>query len=439
MPLNSRELLTDQQRQEIKQIPFDLSEKEMGMYYSLSGYDIEIINQHRRNHNKLGFAVQLCVIRYPGWSFAEINNIPLTVIKYISKQLDINPNDFSYYAKREPTKHEHLEKIRSVYGYKSFSINDSRELSQNLLSHALENGNSIYLIKIAINDLRNKKIILPGITTIEEIVWVAQKKAEKKIYEIINSSLSIKQKQQLDEILTEKESGKGFTILTWLKDPPENHSPETFLKVIERLEYLRKLDLNIDIKNIHKNRLRQLSRLGARYEPGSFKKFDEMKRYAFLIIFLLDLIQDFVDQAIEIHDKQMNYLLSSGRKKQEEIQKNNGKSLNEKIIHYSNLVKALVKARSENLDPYKTIETSVMKWDDLINSGKEADNLSRPINFDYIDLLTKRFNYLRKYTPTLLKYIKFNSNKSSKSLIEALKIIDEMNKNRKKTVPDNAP
>lgn len=66
--LKSRELLTDEQRQELKQIPDDLNAKEMATYYSFSHHDLEVINRHRRNHNKLGFAVQLSVLRYPGCS-----------------------------------------------------------------------------------------------------------------------------------------------------------------------------------------------------------------------------------------------------------------------------------------------------------------------------------------------------------------------------------
>jgi len=60
--LKSRELLTDEQRQVLKQIPDDLDDKEMAAYYSFSQHDLEIINRHRRNHNKIGFAIQLCVL-----------------------------------------------------------------------------------------------------------------------------------------------------------------------------------------------------------------------------------------------------------------------------------------------------------------------------------------------------------------------------------------
>ena len=98
-------------------------------------------------------------------------------------------------------------------------------------------------------------------------------------------------------------------------------SPEAFLKVIKRLEYIRELKLEINTEQIHPNRLLQLSRIGARYEPHSFRRFKEMKKYAILVAYLVTLSQDLIDQAIEIHDRQMMILQSKGRKTQEEMQK----------------------------------------------------------------------------------------------------------------------
>lgn len=65
--LKSGELLTEEQIQMLKEFPSDLSAREMAAYYSFSQNDIEIINRHRSGHNKLGFAVQISVLRYPGW------------------------------------------------------------------------------------------------------------------------------------------------------------------------------------------------------------------------------------------------------------------------------------------------------------------------------------------------------------------------------------
>lgn len=306
-----------------------------------------------------------------------------------------------------------------------------------LFKLALENGNAVHLIRSALDEMRRSKIILPAITTIERVVWEARHRAEERIYRLIHLSLTSSQKQKLDKLI-EPVIGTGKTKLGWLKETTGQFSPEAFLKVIERLDYIRSLQLNIDTRSIHPNRLRQLSRLGSRYEPQSFRRFHEAKRYTVLVTYLLDLSQDLVDQAFEIHDKQVLTLQSKGRKQQEEIQKQNGKAVNEKVVHYADLGDALIKARDQGIDPFVMLET-VMPWEKFVESVEEAKKLSRPLDYDYLDLLESRFNYLRKYTPTLLNALEFRSTKSAEPLMRALDTIREMNQTGKRKIPEGAP
>gem|GEM_PF-1331819 len=197
--------------------------------------------------------------------------------------------------------------------------------------------------------------------------------------------------------------------------------------------------VTIFLGNIHHNRLIQLSRIGERYETQALQRFDVSKRYAILVIYLLDLSQELIDFAIEIHDRQMMHLESNGRRQQDELQKQNGKALNEKIIHFSGLVRALLKAKSEGLDPYTTIEAALMPWDKLISSGQEAEKLARPLDYDYIDLIKNKYSNLRKHTPTLFKCLEFRSTKSNEPLLRAITLLNEFNDAKKRTIPNDAP
>lgn len=62
----------------------DMTERELETYYTFSQFNLEIIKRHRRDHNRLGFAVQLCVLRYLGWSLSDVEPILDYVIQYIS-------------------------------------------------------------------------------------------------------------------------------------------------------------------------------------------------------------------------------------------------------------------------------------------------------------------------------------------------------------------
>ncbi|OTZ40710.1 Tn3 family transposase, partial [Bacillus thuringiensis] len=433
-----RELLTPEQRQAFMQISED--EWVLGTYYTFSKRDLEIINKRRREENRLGFAVQLAILRYPGWPYTHIKSIPDSVIHYISKQIGSTPSSLSLYPQRENTLWDHLKEIRTEYDLVTFTLKEYRMTFKHLYQLALENGDAIHLLHECIDFLRKNKIILPAITTLERMVWEAREMAEKKLFNMVSQSLSNTQKEKLEEIITSQHpSESNKTILGWLKEPPGHPSPETFLKLIERLEYIRGMELEtVQINHLHRNRLLQLSRLGSRYEPYAFRDFQENKRYSILTVYLLHLTQELTDKAFEIHDRQILSLLSKGRKAQEEIQKQNGKKLNEKVIHFTNIGQALIKAKEEKLDAFEVLE-SVIEWNSFVSSVVEAQELARPADYDYLDLLQKRFYTLRKYTPTLLRVLEFDSTKANEPLLQAVEIIRRMNESGKRKVPDESP
>ncbi len=55
----TRELLSPAQRAQFLCVPAEMSEQMLARYYILSDDDHSLIKQHRRNHNRLSFAVQL--------------------------------------------------------------------------------------------------------------------------------------------------------------------------------------------------------------------------------------------------------------------------------------------------------------------------------------------------------------------------------------------
>ncbi|MEG0578289.1 MAG: Tn3 family transposase, partial [Bacilli bacterium] len=168
---------------------------------------------------------------------------------------------------------------------------------------------------------------------------------------------------------------RSRTTLGWLKTPTGFPSPETFLKLADKIEYIKDLHLDISlVQHFHSNRLLQLYRMAMRYEPYAFRDFKENKRYALLTILLINLSKDLIDKAFEVHDRQMLTLISKGRKAQEEIQKNNGKKLNEKIVQFASIGKSLIKAKEEGIDPFKALET-IVNWENFVLSVNEAEKL----------------------------------------------------------------
>jgi TnpA family transposase len=91
-------------------------------FYTFNESDLAIIQQHRGSENRLGFAVQLCYMRYPG-VILGINDKPNSnVIQFITNQLNIEPSDWERYGIRKNTFHEHLQELQKIFNYLPYCI-----------------------------------------------------------------------------------------------------------------------------------------------------------------------------------------------------------------------------------------------------------------------------------------------------------------------------
>ena len=432
-----RELLTLEQRENFMKIPEE--DWALGSYYTFSKEDLELINKHRRDENKLGFAVQLAVLRFPGWPFTHVKSIPTSVIRYVANQLELNYSSIFNYPQRENTLWAHLKEIREKYEYSSFTDEKYKITFNHIFKISLENEDALHLINVCLNFLRANKIILPAITTLEKIVWEAKLEAEKVLMDTVSDSLTAEQKESLDNLLLISYENSNKTTLGWLKEPVGFPSPDTFLSIAEKIEYIRTLNVeSTSINHFHPQRLSQTYRLALRYEPYALRDFKDSKRYALLVILLINLSKDLIDKAFDIHHRQMLTLFSKGRKTQEQIQQQNGKKLNEKVIHFASLGQALIKAKQDGVDPFEALD-KIFGWDSFVSSVEEAQGLARPIDFDYLDLLQTKFYFLRRYTPTLLRVLEFTSTKTKEPLIDAISVIKELNQTGKRKIPLDVP
>jgi hypothetical protein len=50
--------------------------------YSLTAADFDLINRHRTEANRLGFAIQLCLLRYPGRSWLPAEQLPSEMLRF---------------------------------------------------------------------------------------------------------------------------------------------------------------------------------------------------------------------------------------------------------------------------------------------------------------------------------------------------------------------
>jgi len=73
-------LLSEEEKIEIIQISESIPKEEILKYYTCSDTDLAAINKYRKDYNRLGFAIQLGILKHKGWQMSYINNIPNRVV-----------------------------------------------------------------------------------------------------------------------------------------------------------------------------------------------------------------------------------------------------------------------------------------------------------------------------------------------------------------------
>ncbi len=101
-----RNVLTHRQRTALFDLP--TGEPALLQHYTLADDDIEHIRTRRRPENQIGFALQLCVLRYPGRLLKPGEVIPEAVSRFIAAQLGLKVENLLCYAARKKTRREHL-------------------------------------------------------------------------------------------------------------------------------------------------------------------------------------------------------------------------------------------------------------------------------------------------------------------------------------------
>ena len=86
-----RHILTKRQRHALLALPTE--EASLLKHYTLAEDDLEHIGHRRQRHNRLGFALQLCALRYPGRLLSPGEVIPHEVLRFLAAQLGLKADD----------------------------------------------------------------------------------------------------------------------------------------------------------------------------------------------------------------------------------------------------------------------------------------------------------------------------------------------------------
>jgi len=80
------EFLTTAERERLNRFPETIPDEDLRVFFTLSDRDIQEVRKQRGATNHLGFALQLCALRYLGFAPDDVGLTPGEAVTFVAQQ-----------------------------------------------------------------------------------------------------------------------------------------------------------------------------------------------------------------------------------------------------------------------------------------------------------------------------------------------------------------
>ena len=203
-------------------------ERDMVRHFTLSREDLALIRTRRTEPTQLGFAMLLLYLRCPGRVLAAGETPPAPIIAFVARQLGVRRNAFGAYGRRDETRRKHLAELMAAFGFRAFGDTTFGELVTWLTPAAQIDRRPGRLISLALDELRQRRILLPPPIVIERAIHQARNDGERISHRAVIDTLTIAQRQALDALL-QRRTESHITSFGWLRTAPQSPAGLIFL------------------------------------------------------------------------------------------------------------------------------------------------------------------------------------------------------------------
>lgn len=176
--------LTAADRARLNRFPAQIPHEDLSAFFLLSEADHETINQHREAHTRLGFALQLCALRYLGFAPDDLQTAPSVAVEYVAQQLGVAPQALAAYGARRPTRTTDFQQVQAYLKFRLATPLDFYGLQTWLSERALEHDKPTLLLQLACDKLHREQIVRPGLTRLERLIATARQQAHDETWRL---------------------------------------------------------------------------------------------------------------------------------------------------------------------------------------------------------------------------------------------------------------
>ncbi len=432
------QLFTEAERTRRNRFPDVIASEDLVTFFTLSERDLRSIPRSRDPHNRLGYALQLCTLRFMGFGPDDLGSAPPDAVAFVAHQLAVAPDGLAAYGARAQTRQDHLLAVQTHLGYRKVGRDDVHTLADWLLERALEHDKPTLLYELACEKLRTAQLVRPGVTRLERLVAETRERAQEETFHQLASILTDECQQCLDTLL-EPAPARGMTPLAWLRRPAVSNSPKAIVGNLEKLTFVRATGVEAwSLAALNPNRLTFLAQLARKSSAQALQRSPAVRRYPLLVAFLVHCLATVTDEVVEMFDRCLADAYARAGKDLEDFRKAMAQATNEKVHLFRALARAVLDPAiaDPHLRPaiYTRLTPAVLR-----RAADEADRLVRPLDDSYFDFFETRYGYLRQCTPTFLETVAFQAMQEPDPLLQAVAVLHQLNTTQRRMVPSDAP
>ena len=312
--------LTEDQERRHGRYAGEPSPEQLARYFHLDDADRAFIARRRGEYMRLGCAVQLGTVRFLGAFLDDPADVPAPVVRCMADQLGVLADGHMAAYRASTWRWRHPVEIRQAYGYR---VLDEPSVGFHLARwlYALcwtGTDRPSALFDRATAWLVGRKVLLPGVTTLERLVARVRARVAERLWRELAGGVTAEQRKRLEDLLVVPEGGRQ-SPLDRLRNGPVLQSGRELTRALRRLAEIQDLARGLPTTDrLPRSRVLSLARFAAAAKAQTIARMPETRRIATLLAFVRMLEASAGDDVLDLFDVVVTGLLSDADKAEQQ-------------------------------------------------------------------------------------------------------------------------
>jgi TnpA family transposase len=357
---------------------------------------------------------------------------------FLAEQIQAPVSALDDYAKRSPTRREHVLQLHERLGLRPFRRTDLKSAIAMAARAAESTDKGAPIVSAVMDDLRTRRIVLRPPDTLERIGLAGRAHARRGAADQLLANVQVEQLERIDQLLINDPAVRS-TRLAWLREIPEAASSAAMAEIVERLTYVRSIGLDPKIsRQIHERRFEQFVREGAVAPTFLLSGYSVRRRRATVAAQLVELERRLSDAAVDTFERLVGSLFAKGRRGREREFQASSREVSQLMRLFAGVIGATDRALQDGGDVMERIDAQVGWWK-VEAARPRVEALAALAVQDPLISAAERYGALRRFFPIFLEHIQFRAGPGGAPLLKGLDLVRSANRSGRRELPDDAP